>query len=68
MLDKIYQQDDKNLYNSFSTYFVVHSKHFLEFESMEKQCDDIENKILELQNKLNHKRKRIERLKNNSDN
>ena len=68
MLDKIYQQDDKNLYNSFSTYFDVHSKHFLEVESMEKQCDDIENKILELQNKLNHKRKRIERLKNNSDN
>lgn len=68
MLNRIYQQGDKNLYNSFSTYFDVHSKHFLEVESMEKECGNLENEILELQNKLKYKRKRIEQLKNNSDN
>ena len=68
MLNKIYQQDNEKLYNSFSAYFNVHSKNFLEVESMEKECEDMEKQMIELQNKINLKRKRIEQLKNNSDN
>ena len=65
ILDKVFGYDE--LYKMYSSYFKIHSKHFLELESLEKQLANKINERLAMDDEISKLQNRINQLKNNSD-
>ena len=67
MLDKLYYCDNDELYRHYTIIFKAHSKHFFELETLQKECNSINDEILALQDKLKDCHNRIKQIQNKSD-